>query len=122
MLLIYGQSLSSLENGPVWEVTFQSRKWFDISDEKSFSSLKNGPGWAVHFQFGKWFEIFDRHAFSSSENGPYWAVIFVMKMTVRYGPFSELENSYLLEISNHFPNYKGTTHPGPFYELENDCP
>jgi hypothetical protein len=26
MLLIYGQSFSSLENGPGWEVTFQSQK------------------------------------------------------------------------------------------------
>jgi hypothetical protein len=37
---------------------------------QSFSSLENGPGWAVPFQFGKWFEIFDGQAFSSSKNGP----------------------------------------------------
>jgi hypothetical protein len=53
MLLIYGQSLSSSENGPSWEVPFQ---------------------------FGKWFEISDGHAFSSLENGLDWTVIFVMKM------------------------------------------
>jgi hypothetical protein len=43
---------------------------------QSFSSLENGPGWAVPFQFGKWFEISDIHAFSSLENGPDWTVIF----------------------------------------------
>jgi hypothetical protein len=48
--------------------------------------------------------------------------IFIMKMTVQSGPFSELENAYPSEISNHFPNWKGTTHPGPFFELKNDCP
>ena len=47
---------------------------------KSFSSLENGPGWAVTFQSGKWFEIYDGHAFSSLENGPDQTVIFVMKM------------------------------------------
>ena len=47
---------------------------------KSFSSSENGPGWAIPFQFGKWFEFFDRQAFSSSENGPDRTVIFVMKM------------------------------------------
>jgi hypothetical protein len=40
------------------------------------------------------------------------------KMTFRSGPFSELENAYPSEISNHFPNWKGTSHPGPFFELE----
>ena len=53
MLLIYGQSFSNSENGPVW---------------------------AIPFQFGKWFEISDGQAFSSSENGPDRTVIFVMKM------------------------------------------
>jgi hypothetical protein len=43
-------------------------------------------------------------------------------MTVRSGPFSELENACSSEISNHFPNWKGTAHPGPFFELKNDCP
>jgi hypothetical protein len=48
---------------------------------QSFSSSENGPGWAVPFQFGKWFEISDGHAFSSSENGPdRTVIIFVMKM------------------------------------------
>jgi hypothetical protein len=51
MLLIYGQSFSSLENGPGWAVTFQSGKWSKILDGQSFSSLENGPGWAVTFQF-----------------------------------------------------------------------
>ena len=40
MLLIYGQSFSSSENGPGWEVPFQSGKWFEISNEQSFSSSK----------------------------------------------------------------------------------
>jgi hypothetical protein len=47
---------------------------------QSFSSSENGLGWAIPFQLGKWLEISDEHAFSSSENGPDWAVIFVMKM------------------------------------------
>jgi hypothetical protein len=47
---------------------------------QTFSSSENGPGWEVPFQCGKWFEIYDEHAFSSSENGPYQTVIFVMKM------------------------------------------
>jgi hypothetical protein len=47
---------------------------------QSFSSSENGPGWAVPFQFGKWFEISDGQAFSSSENGPDRTIIFVMKM------------------------------------------
>jgi hypothetical protein len=38
---------------------------------QSFSSSENGTGWAVPFQSGKWFEIFDAQSFSSSENGPY---------------------------------------------------
>jgi hypothetical protein len=45
-----------------------------------------------------------------------------MKMTIRSGPFSELEDACPLEISNHFPNWKGTAHPGPFFELKSDCP
>jgi hypothetical protein len=45
-----------------------------------------------------------------------------MKMTVQSKPFFELENACLLEISNHFPNWKGTSHPGPFFELKNDYP
>jgi hypothetical protein len=44
--------------------------------------------------------------------------IFITKMTIRFGPFSELENASSLEISNHFPNWKGTAHLGPFFELE----
>jgi hypothetical protein len=32
MILIYGQSFSILENGPGWEIIFQSRKWPKISD------------------------------------------------------------------------------------------
>jgi hypothetical protein len=47
---------------------------------QSFSSSENGPGWAVTFQSGKWPKISDGHAFSSSENGPDRTVIFVMKM------------------------------------------
>jgi hypothetical protein len=47
---------------------------------QSFSSSENGPGWIVPFQFRKWFEIFDGHAFSSSKNGLDWIDIFVMKM------------------------------------------
>jgi hypothetical protein len=43
MLLIYGQSFSSLENCPSWTVTFQSGKWSKISDGQSFSSSENGP-------------------------------------------------------------------------------
>jgi hypothetical protein len=50
---------------------------------QSFSSLENVPGWAVPFKSGKWFEISDEQSFSSLENGPYRTVIFVMKM-VRY--------------------------------------
>ena len=38
MLLIYGQSFSSSENGPGWAVTFQSGKWPKISDRQAFSS------------------------------------------------------------------------------------
>jgi hypothetical protein len=47
---------------------------------ESFSSLENGPRWAVPFQLGKWFEIYDGHAFSNSENDPNWTIIFVMKI------------------------------------------
>jgi hypothetical protein len=48
--------------------------------------------------------------------------IFITKMTVQSGPFSELENACPSEISNHFLNWKETAHPGPFFELKNDCP
>jgi hypothetical protein len=47
---------------------------------KLFSSSENGPGWEVTFQSIKWPNISDRHAFSSSENGPDRKIIFVMKM------------------------------------------
>jgi hypothetical protein len=43
-------------------------------------------------------------------------------MTVQYRPFFELENAYPSEISNHFPNWKGTAQAEPFFKLENDCP
>jgi hypothetical protein len=49
MLFIYGQSFSSLENGPGWAVPFQFRKWFDISDGQEFSSLENGPDQTIIF-------------------------------------------------------------------------
>jgi hypothetical protein len=49
MLLIHGQSFFSLENGPGWAVPFQSRKWFEISNEQSFSSSENGPNQTVIF-------------------------------------------------------------------------
>jgi hypothetical protein len=49
MLLIYGQSFSSSKNGPCWEIHFQFRKWFDISDGQEFSSLENGPDRTVIF-------------------------------------------------------------------------
>jgi hypothetical protein len=54
MLLIYGQSFSSSENGPGWAVTFQSEKWPKISDG------------TVIFQFGKWSRV-DNHF--CNENG-----------------------------------------------------
>jgi hypothetical protein len=38
MLLIYGQSFSSLENDPGWEVPFRFGKWFEISDGQAFSN------------------------------------------------------------------------------------
>jgi hypothetical protein len=47
---------------------------------QSFSSSENGPCWVVPFQFGKWIEISDGQSFSSSKNGPYRTIIFVMKM------------------------------------------
>jgi hypothetical protein len=47
---------------------------------QSFSSSENGPGWAVPFYSGKWFKIYDGKSFSSSENGPDRTVIFIMKM------------------------------------------
>jgi hypothetical protein len=49
MLLIYGRSFSNSENGPSWEVSFQSGKWFKISDRQSFSSSENGPNRTVIF-------------------------------------------------------------------------
>ena len=51
-----------------------------------------------------------------------YRTIFITKMTIRFGLFSELETECPSEISNHFPNWKGTSHPGPFFELKNDCP
>jgi hypothetical protein len=48
--------------------------------------------------------------------------IFITKMTIRSGPFSELENARPSEISNHFLDWKGIAQPGPFYKLENDFP
>jgi hypothetical protein len=48
--------------------------------------------------------------------------IFITKMIVRSRPFFELENACPSEISNHFPNRKGTAHPRPFVKLKNDCP
>ena len=51
-----------------------------------------------------------------------YRTIFITKMTVRSGTFFELENAYPSEISNHFPNWKGTAHPRPFFELKNDYP
>jgi hypothetical protein len=45
-----------------------------------------------------------------------------MKIIVRSGPFSELENAYPSEMSNYFPNWKGTAHLGPFFKLKNDFP
>jgi hypothetical protein len=49
MLLIYGQSFSSSENGLGWDVPFQFRKWFEISDEQSYSSSENGPDQTIIF-------------------------------------------------------------------------
>jgi hypothetical protein len=40
MLLIYGQSFSSSENGPGWAVPFQFGKWFEISDGQHFPVWK----------------------------------------------------------------------------------
>jgi hypothetical protein len=51
-----------------------------------------------------------------------YRTVFITKMTVRSGPFSEQENACPLEISNHFLNWKGTAHPGPFFELKKYCP
>jgi hypothetical protein len=51
-----------------------------------------------------------------------YQTIFVTKMTVRSGPFSELENDCPSEILDHFPDWKVTAQPGPFSKLENDCP
>jgi hypothetical protein len=51
-----------------------------------------------------------------------YRTIFITKMTIRSGPFFELENAWPLEISNYFSNWKGSAHPGPFSELENHCP
>jgi hypothetical protein len=49
MLLIYGQSFSNSENGPGWEVTFQSGKRPKISGREAFSSSKNGSDQTVIF-------------------------------------------------------------------------
>ena len=49
MLLIYGHSFSSSENGPGWTIPFQSEKWFEISKGQSFSSSENGPNRTVIF-------------------------------------------------------------------------
>jgi hypothetical protein len=49
MLLIYGQSFSSSKNDPGWEILFQFRKWFDMSNEHKFSNLENGPDRIVIF-------------------------------------------------------------------------
>ena len=46
--------------------------------------------------------------------------IFIMKMTVQSGPFSELENVSPSEISIHFTNWKESVHAGLFFKLEND--
>jgi hypothetical protein len=51
-----------------------------------------------------------------------YRTIFITKMIVQSGPFSELENVCPSEISNHFPDWKGTAELGPFSKLENDCP
>jgi hypothetical protein len=48
--------------------------------------------------------------------------IFITKMIVYSGPFSELENDYPSEILGHFPDWKVITQPGPFSKLENDSP
>jgi hypothetical protein len=40
----------------------------------------------------------------------------------QFEPFSELENVCPSEITIHFPNWKESAHPGPFFELKNDCP
>jgi hypothetical protein len=70
MLLIYGQSFSSLENGPGWAVTFQSGKWSKILMDSHFpgkmvrfSSSENGPRFlmTVIFQFGKWSKMDSHH-------------------------------------------------------------
>jgi hypothetical protein len=54
MLLIYGQSFSSLENGLCWAVPFQYGKWFVISDGQSFSSSENGPDRTIIFVMKCW--------------------------------------------------------------------
>jgi hypothetical protein len=51
-----------------------------------------------------------------------YQTIFITKMIFRSGPFFEMENTYPSETSNQFPKWKGTAHPGPFYELEIECP
>jgi hypothetical protein len=47
---------------------------------QSFPSSENGLGWAVPLQSGKWFKMSDGQSFSSSENGPHRTIIFIMKM------------------------------------------
>jgi hypothetical protein len=55
MLLIYGQSFSSSENGRGWSVPLQSEKWFEISDR------------TVIFHFRKWSRS---NSHFRNENGP----------------------------------------------------
>jgi hypothetical protein len=50
MLLIYGQSFSSSENGPGWALPFQNGKWFEISNGLSFSSSKKWSRSDSHFR------------------------------------------------------------------------
>jgi hypothetical protein len=47
---------------------------------QSFSSLENGPGWEFPFQFGSGLRFSDGYAFSSLKNGLDRTVIFIMKM------------------------------------------
>jgi hypothetical protein len=51
-----------------------------------------------------------------------YQTIFNMKITIRSGPFSELENACSSKISNQFPDWKGTAQLEPFSKLENDFP
>jgi hypothetical protein len=45
-----------------------------------------------------------------------------MKMTVQFGPFSDMENVCPSEISIHFPNWKESAQDGLFFKLENEYP